>query len=246
VPALVVLTALMVGLPAAGRWRAEALARRPPAGRVRVAIAQGNVAQDHKWDPAYQDETMARYRGLTEAAGEARPELVVWPETATPFFFQQAGPLRDDVLELARTERTYLLFGSPAARRGEGEALEEMNRAYLVSPEGRELTTYDKIQLVPFGEYVPYRRVLFFVDQMVEAVGTMVPGVHPTVFELPAGRFGVLGASSRGAETSSSTSPTTPGTVPPRRPTSTWRRRRSAPSRTGCRSSAPPTPASRR
>src|SRR5438552_3674422 len=65
VPALVALTLLVVGVPTWGRWRAAALARRPPAGTLRVALAQGNVEQAHKWDPAFQDETLARYRALT-------------------------------------------------------------------------------------------------------------------------------------------------------------------------------------
>jgi apolipoprotein N-acyltransferase len=54
-----------------GHWRAASLATRPPAGTLRVAIAQGNVEQDHKWDPAYQDDTFTRYRTLTESAARA-------------------------------------------------------------------------------------------------------------------------------------------------------------------------------
>jgi apolipoprotein N-acyltransferase len=192
VPALVALTLLVPSVQLAGRWRAAALVRRPPAGGLPVAVIQGNIEQDHKWDPAYQDETLRRYRELTVAAAAGRPRLVVWPETATPFFFQEPGPLRDDVLALAGDVGAHLLFGSPAVRQAPTGAIEELNRAYLVAPDGRTLATYDKIQLVPFGEYVPYRRVLFFVDQMVHAVGTMVPGVVPTVFTVPGGRFGVL------------------------------------------------------
>ena len=191
-PALLTLTVLVAVVPLAGGWRAARLARRPPAGHLRVAIAQGNIEQDHKWDPAYQGETMARYSDLTAAAAAAHPELVVWPETATPFFFAEPGALRDEVLELASSQRVYLLFGSPAARQTRDGVLEELNRAYLVSSDGRELATYDKIQLVPFGEYVPFQRVLFFVEQIVEAVGRIAPGLVPTVFRLPGGRFGVL------------------------------------------------------
>ena len=191
VPALAVLTLLVTVLPVAGWRRAAALAGRT-AGHVRVALAQGNVEQDHKWDPAYQDETLARYRQLTRAALAARPDLIVWPETATPFFFQEPGPLRQDVLDLATESRAYLLFGSPAYRQSSRGALQELNRAYLVSPDGREVATYDKIQLVPFGEYVPFEAVLFFVQRLVVAIGDVVPGHEPTVFRLPAGRFGVL------------------------------------------------------
>ncbi len=191
VPALVALTLLVVGVPTWGRWRAAALARRPPAGTLRVALAQGNVEQAHKWDPAYQDETLARYRALTAEAAARRPGLVVWPETATPFFFQEPGPLRDAVLETAGGNGVYLLFGSPAFRQAPSGAIQELNRAYLVSPAGRELATYDKMQLVPFGEYVPYAQALFFVRRIVEAVGDVVPGLVPTVFRLPSARFGV-------------------------------------------------------
>jgi apolipoprotein N-acyltransferase len=192
VPALVAATVLMVGLPLAGRWRLAELAALPPAGALRVAVAQGNVAQDQKWDPAFQGETMRRYAELTAAAAAAEPDLVVWPETATPFFFQEAGPLRDQVLDLALDRKVWILFGAPAFRQDERGVVHEQNRAYLVSPDGREVATYDKIQLVPFGEYVPFQRILFFVTQVVEAIGTMEPGRTSTVFELPRARFGAL------------------------------------------------------
>jgi apolipoprotein N-acyltransferase len=190
VPALALLTVLVGGLPLWGHWRAETLARRPPAGTLRVAIAQGNIEQDHKWDPAYQDETMTRYRTLTASAAAAHPDLVVWPETATPFFFQEPGPLRDEVLRTAADNHVHVIFGSPAFHHDRSGTLEELNRAYLVSPDGWELASYDKMVLVPFGEYVPYASVLFFVNRIVEAVGTIIPGHEPTVFRLPDARFG--------------------------------------------------------
>jgi apolipoprotein N-acyltransferase len=191
-PALVVLTILVFGLPIAGRLRIAALDRRPPAGRLVVALVQGDVEQAHKWDPAYQGETMRRYADLTADAMGAGPALVVWPETATPFFFQEPGVLREQVLDVARGHRVYLLFGSPAFHRDAAGRIRELNRAYLVSPEGRELATYDKMQLVPFGEYVPYSQVLFFVDKMVEGVGAFEAGRTATVFRLPDASFGAL------------------------------------------------------
>src|SRR6185503_2952692 len=134
VPALAVLTALVLLLPLWGRWRAASLARRPAAGTLAVALVQGNVEQDHKWDPAYQDDTKARYRALTTSAAEGRPALVVWPETATPFFFQERGPLREDMLALAEENGVHILFGSPAYLRASDGLVRELNRAYLVSP----------------------------------------------------------------------------------------------------------------
>ncbi len=175
-PALVALTVLVVGLPLLGRWRADALRSRPPAGRLTVAVVQGNVEQDKKWDPAYQGETMTRYRDLTRAVLAERPALVVWPETATPFFFQEPTPLRREVLDLAEESHAYLLFGSPAFHQTFDGDLRQSNRAYLVSPTGAEVGLYDKMELVPFGEYVPFKWVLFFVDKVVKAIGDVVPG----------------------------------------------------------------------
>src|SRR5262249_21533083 len=86
-PAPATPTLLGSALVRLGRWRAAQLAASPPAGQLRVGLAQGNIAQDQKWDPAFQDETMARYRQLTLDAAQEHPALIAWPETAAPFFF---------------------------------------------------------------------------------------------------------------------------------------------------------------
>ena len=190
-PGLVTITILVVVLPALGRWRIVTLAREPVVGSMVVGIAQGNVEQDRKWDPEFQDETIRRYRALTEDAVRTGAKLVVWPETAAPFFFQEPSELREQVRDLARTTGTPLLIGSPAFERGAGR-VEQRNRAYLVGADGAETDHYDKMQLVPFGEYVPFQRVLFFVDQVVHAVGSLGAGTRHTVFEAAGGRFGVL------------------------------------------------------
>lgn len=191
-PALATLTLVLIALVGLGRWRAASLAAMPPAGRLRVALTQGNVAQDVKWDPAFVEETMRRYRTLTLDAARERPDLVVWPETATPFFFQEPGVRRDELLALVREVGAPLLFGTPAFRRGATGVLEQLNRAYLLEPDGSEAGFYDKIELVPFGEYVPFQSVFFFVEQMVTAVGNIGAGQVPTVFDLGGGRFGTL------------------------------------------------------
>src|SRR5262249_35525625 len=119
-------------------------------------------------------------------------QLVVWPETAVPFFFQEPGERRQDVLDLAAQTRTPLVIGTPAFRRTPFGDLEQRNRAYLISPTGQEVAHYDKMELVPFGEYVPFRRVLFFVDQVVQAVALLGAGEETTFFWAPGARFGVL------------------------------------------------------
>jgi apolipoprotein N-acyltransferase len=191
-PALATLTALLVALIGFGRWRTAQLAARPPAGQLAVGLAQGNIEQDKKWDPAFQDETMLRYRQLTLDAARDHPALMVWPETATPFFFQEPGPRRDEMIALARETGVPIVFGAPAFRQLPDGELQQLNRVYLIDAAGREHGVYDKMQLVPFGEYVPFSGVLFFVSQVVTAVGQLGAGLVPTVFEIPGGRFGAL------------------------------------------------------
>lgn len=175
----------------AGAWRIRTIRALPAAGSLDVAIVQGNVGEERKWDPAYGNETIARYHRLTlEAAGE-RPGLVVWPETAIPFFFQDPGDRRSQMIALARRIETSLVFGSPAWSHESGK-IEQLNRAYLLSSRGDVLGSYDKIALVPFGEAVPYGNVLPFVERIVSTAHEMVPGSDATIFDLPPARFGVL------------------------------------------------------
>jgi apolipoprotein N-acyltransferase len=188
---MLALTIMLIVLVAWGFWRVHTLEVAPPAGSLRVGFIQGNVAQDEKWDPAYQNATLDRYTQLTHEAVAAGAELVVWPETAAPFFFQSESELRDRVVAVATHEHVWLLLGSPAFGREDAELVLH-NRAYLVSPDGEAERYYDKMVLVPFGEYVPFARLFFFVHKIVEGVGDLRAGREPVVFATSRGRFGTL------------------------------------------------------
>jgi apolipoprotein N-acyltransferase len=182
---------LLVLLLAWGYWRVGDIAARPPVGTMRVGFIQGNVAQDVKWGPAYQDSTIDHYEQLTTDAVADGAELVVWPETAAPFFFQDEGELRERILDLARRLKIWLVVGSPAYS-WEGRGLRLHNRVYLVGPDGEARQSYDKMELVPFGEYVPLKSLFFFVDKVVEGVGDFKAGDTPVVFHTHRGNFGTL------------------------------------------------------
>lgn len=188
---LLALTTLLIVLVAWGFWRVGTLERTTPAGSLRVGFIQGNVAQDEKWDPAYQEATVDRYERLTHEAAAQGAELVVWPETAAPFFFQTDSALRDRVTMLAEREHVWLVVGSPAFSRDD-EGLALYNRVYLVDPAGAAERSYDKMKLVPFGEYVPLARLFFFVHKVVEGIGEFRAGTDPVVFPTARGKFGAL------------------------------------------------------
>jgi apolipoprotein N-acyltransferase len=147
-----------------------------------VALVQGNIDQSVKWDPANQQNTIASYRNLSlDADRQQKTDLLVWPESATPFYFQDGGPLSDAVVATARAADAWLLFGSPAYEIVNRRP-RYLNSAFLLSGDGQLLGRSDKVHLVPFGEYVPLGKYLPFIDKLVVGIGDFSPG---TVSPLP-------------------------------------------------------------
>lgn len=142
---------------------------------LRIAVVQGNIPQDVKWSPAFQDKTIAVYERLTRDAAKNGVELVVWPESAVPFFFQDQPQQADRIKQLARELKTSILIGSPAHELRNGQRV-YLNSAYMISPAGEVTGRSDKIHLVPFGEYVPLGRFLPFISKLVVGIGDFSPG----------------------------------------------------------------------
>ncbi|TLM61161.1 MAG: apolipoprotein N-acyltransferase [Deltaproteobacteria bacterium] len=173
-----------------GQWRLGGDPDRRD-DRLKIAVVQGNIPQDVKWLPEFQQETVAIYRDLSlRAAREAQPGLIIWPEAATPFFYQEGGKLAAEVTKLPQEAGAALLFGSPAYRKEPG-GVRYLNSAYLLDADGREKGRSDKIHLVPFGEYVPLKRFLPFIDKIVVGIGDFSPGtINP--LPLDGHKLGVL------------------------------------------------------
>lgn len=141
---------------------------------IKAAIIQGNIDQSIKWNPSYQSKTIDIYYNLTRSSYKYSPRLIIWPETAVPFYFQDDGKLADIIYRIPRESGALLLFGSPAylkTRKG----INYYNRAYVLSY-GHPPLFYDKVHLVPFGEYVPMKKILFFLNRLVPAAGDFSPG----------------------------------------------------------------------
>lgn len=169
-------------------YGAHALSVPGDRSTLKVALAQGNIDQDRKWNPAYRENINKIYRDLTLKATESRPDLIVWPEAATPFFFNLDKPETESLKALVRETRIPLLFGSPYQESGPaGTTL--YNRAYFIAANGETAGSYDKIHLVPFGEFVPFRKMLWFVDKLVEMVGDFGRGERAPLFGLNKDHF---------------------------------------------------------
>jgi apolipoprotein N-acyltransferase len=173
-----------------GYYRLGAMAKLTAASpKIKVAVCQGNLKQGEKWKKEMVLTTLDRYAELTRQVKGA--QLIVWPETAAPFFFMRTPDLDVRVRDIAKESGAYLLFGSPAFElTSEGERF--FNRAYLLNPQGETIGTYDKAHLVPYGEYVPLRRFFPFIGKMVPMVGDFAEGPVGATVSLPEGAIGPL------------------------------------------------------
>jgi len=158
---------------------------------LKIGLAQGNIDQSVKWDQSFQIETLEIYKKLSYTVAKKKPDLIIWPETATPFFFQDADEYQLFILDIPKKTDAFLLFGAPSYKI-EKRRVVHYNSAYLVSPSGELVGKYDKIHLVPFGEYVPMQHLLFFIGSLGEGIGDFKPGKEIFNFSLPQGKFGVL------------------------------------------------------
>ncbi|WP_043630886.1 apolipoprotein N-acyltransferase [Desulfovibrio sp. TomC] len=144
-------------------------------GATHVTIVQGNVDQSRKWAPEAEDETVTKYLDLSrQAIAQTPTDLLIWPETSMPFFYQDNGPLAKRIQDFVANAGAPLVFGAPAYERTIGGHI-LYNRAYFLAPSG-ETAAYDKEHLVPFGEYVPLGDFFPFIGKLVEGVGNFGPG----------------------------------------------------------------------
>ncbi|MFQ5466355.1 MAG: apolipoprotein N-acyltransferase [Thermodesulfobacteriota bacterium] len=158
-----------------------------------VGVAQGSIDQSVKWDPSRRAETIGIYSDLSRRAASEGAGLIVWPETAVPFYLGAEPEDSRRVEDAARTAGAYILTGSPSFSFPEkGSAPEFFNSAYLLDPGGTATGRYDKVHLVPFGEYVPMRKVLFFISKLTEGVGDFTPGPGPIPITFRDSGLGVL------------------------------------------------------
>ena len=162
---------------------------------LRVSLVQANIVQKRKWDPKYKKFIMRTYTDLTKEAAKDHPELIVWPEAATPMIITRNPRLKKEVGRIAADAGCHLLLGSTSHqkfKRKRGQKVEFYNSAFLINPEGSDTNQrYDKIRLVPFGEYLPERGTIPWQWLRLPHVKDCTPGKELTIFEWPGPRFGV-------------------------------------------------------
>jgi apolipoprotein N-acyltransferase len=156
---------------------------QPPRDPISVRLVQTNIPLDQPWKKPDSDQLLDELGNLSTGPA-TRPQLVVWPETPAPFYLKEDAEFRTRMQSIARKLGAYFLVGYIDSI-GEGAT----NSAGLLDPMGDQVSRYDKMHLVPFGEYVPLKNLLFFAESLTRQVGEFIPGSEYTVSTLDGHRI---------------------------------------------------------
>jgi apolipoprotein N-acyltransferase len=176
----------LVALGMWGSWRVAEGSLTRDGVPIRIGLVQGNVAQEDKWNPREARRIFTTHVAMTRDLVRRGAQYVIWPESSTPFSFEDplASPEGDDLLRsLARQERVPILFGSEQVIRSTPPEI--YNAAFLLSPDGQTSAVYRKVHLVPFGEFFPFQQWLTFVAPLVQRFAPFSAGSGPVM--LPVG-----------------------------------------------------------
>jgi len=148
-------------------------------GKPRISVIQGNIPQKFKWDPGHAKNIIEKYDGLTRQAAGDKPDMIVWPETAYPYLVEEgAGAV--EIEELARDINIPILAGIVYEKKENF-----YNSAFLFSSRGAQENIYNKIHLVPFGEYIPFGKYFSFLRGYIDKpIGDFTASDDFTLFVL--------------------------------------------------------------
>jgi len=158
---------------------------------IKISLVQPNIPQDVKWDPEYLTKTLEKLAYLSVKSSPDKPDIVIWPESATPFFFQADEMHKKTVGKIVKKINAYLLLGSPSWEIVSVKP-QFFNSAFLISPENNIKGKYNKIHLVPYGEYIPLKLLFPFIDKMVEGIGDFASGNIVKNLSIPSSPFAAI------------------------------------------------------
>ncbi|MCX5699256.1 MAG: apolipoprotein N-acyltransferase [Candidatus Omnitrophica bacterium] len=149
-----------------------------PCTPIKISVVQGNISQDLKWDKQAVGFIQNRYRELTSGAAADKPALIIWPEASVPGVWGRDDAEFAQVFSLAGQLHTNLLVGAVSYFNQN-----YFNSALFINQLGSPAATYNKLHLVPFGEYIPLKNIFPFLETFA-LIGDIQPGREYTIFRL--------------------------------------------------------------
>ena len=147
--------------------------------KIKISVIQGNIPQVRKWEEGYEEQIIDIYTELSiEAAKSTNPSLIIWPETSYPGYIYNESKLFRKFWEKIYSTKTPLLIGGLNFENGQ-----DYNSAFLILPNGEIKQTYNKLHLVPFGEYIPLPKIFSFLKNTTPQIGNFTKGKEYTIFE---------------------------------------------------------------
>jgi apolipoprotein N-acyltransferase len=180
---------LIAGIGFWGQKRVDASELLRQGAPLKVGIVQGNIAQLNKWQPAWRDRILSSYLDMSRKVAAEGVSLIVWPEASMPFLFEEDPMRAEMVRRVARDTGTFMLLGGDQVQRTRVPNVKDrwFNSAFLLRPDGGVAGTYKKMQLVPFGEYVPFANIFTFAGPIVESVDNFSAGNRVEVLRFNGG-----------------------------------------------------------
>lgn len=156
----------------------------PPEDAITIRMVQGNTPQRIKWQPQNRGIIFNRHAALSTKAGVPKPELIIWPETATPFNVLESPVALERISALAADDG-FVILGTPLRTRRPNGSHDTSNSMVAINSAGQLAGRYDKSHLVPFGEYMPLASIVPY-DRLVPGQGSFTPGSGPITLQLGA------------------------------------------------------------
>ncbi|MFH1836663.1 MAG: apolipoprotein N-acyltransferase [Candidatus Omnitrophota bacterium] len=185
---------LLMMVTAYGTYRLNNLAAD---SSLTLSIVQGNIPQEEKWDPNFNERILEKYISLTEIVSEQETKMIIWPETAYPYLMENNEDSASEFKDLSERLKTPLLIGAVYSENGY-----YFNSALLFDSTDEEVQVYHKTHLVPFGEYIPFKEYLsFFRDVIDKPIGDFLKGKGHAPLSLKAVTSDASGTGIRTRET---------------------------------------------